>query len=110
SGATEGLYVTSHVYVKLPSPLSSSPRTLRTALVPVTGLGVTEAGVFTVGGWFVPTKMKISAVPETPGAAAVIVKGPPLWLPAVKIPSASIVPPPLALHVNVGCRLMGRPN
>ena len=45
-----GLEVAAQVYVRLVSPSSEAPRTLRVVVVPVTGLGVAEAGTSTVGG------------------------------------------------------------
>ena len=50
------------------------------------------------------------AVPLTLPLAAVTVKGPPAVEPAVNKPAASIVPPPVTDHVNVGCGLIGLPN
>ena len=50
------------------------------------------------------------AVPLTLPLAAVPVKGPPAVEPAVNKPAASIVPPPVTDHVNVGCGLIGLPN
>ena len=51
------------------------------------------------------------AVPLTPPlAAAVTVKGPPAFAPAVNNPDELMVPPPLTDQVNVGCGLIGLPN
>jgi hypothetical protein len=50
------------------------------------------------------------ALPLTLPLLAVTVKGPPALAPAVNKPVALMVPPPLTVHVNVGCGLMGWPN
>ena len=47
------------------------------------------------------------AVPLTLPLTAVTVKGPPAVEPAVNKPAVLIVPPPLTVHVNVGCGLTG---
>ena len=50
------------------------------------------------------------AVPLTVPLAAVTVNGPPVVAPAVNSPDVPMVPPPLTVHVNVGCGLTGLPN
>ena len=47
-----GLPVVTQVYVRLPSPASSAPRTLKLDAVPVTGLGFAVAAPAIVGAWF----------------------------------------------------------
>ena len=50
--AAGGVPVVAHVYTRVASPPSSAPRTLRFVVVAVTGLGVADAGVATVGAAF----------------------------------------------------------
>ena len=83
--------------MRLASPPSSAPSTLRLVVVPVTGVGVAEAGLDTVGGLLITVTL---AVPETPPLAAVTVNGPPAAAPAVNRPDSLIAPPPLTDQVS----------
>ena len=65
------------------------------------------AAVATVGAVFPTVTL---AVPLRPPPVAVTVYGPPVVFPAVKRPAALIVPPPLTVHVNVGCDASATPN
>ena len=90
-----------HVYVRFDSPLSSAPSTDSVVVVPVTGLGLAEAGVAIVGGLFGTVTVTL-AVPFTPPLAAVTVPLPAL-VPAVNRPLLSIVPAALTPQVKPGC-------
>jgi len=56
-----GCAVADQVYVRLDSPPSSAPKTLSAVVVAVTGFGVADAAVATVGAAFVTVTV---AVPE----------------------------------------------
>ena len=92
------------------SPPSSAPRTLKVAVIPVTGLGDALAGVTTVGAVLAMARTVTDAVPVLPLAAADTVKGPPAELPAVKRPALEIVPPPDTVQVKVEGVAMAAPN
>src|SRR5580693_2966524 len=104
-----GELVADHVYVRFPSPPMSSATTLSSVVVPVTGLGVAEAGTSTVGGVSetvteaVPMSIvlavaRMDAVPEAFGA---VYRPVPLMLPALSGARD---------QVNPGCVDIASPN
>jgi hypothetical protein len=102
-----GVPVEVQAYVRFDSPPSSAPSTLSVvAFVPV-GFGFADAAVKIVGAALATVTL---AVAECPPAVAVTTNGPPGLLPAVNRPVLLIVPPPLTVHVNVGCGFITAPN
>ena len=75
----------------------------------VTGFGEAAAAVATVGALLLTVTEPVPWRLE-PESAAVTVKGPPAVPPAVKTPLESTMPPPLTLHVKVGCDAIAAPN
>ncbi len=89
-------------------PLSLVMVTVYVAVLPrLTDCEVGLTEIVKSGGALVTVTL---AVPFTLPLDAVTVKGPPALEPAVNKPDELIVPPPLAVQLNVGCGLSGWPN
>ena len=90
--------VADHVYRTCCSPPSSSPSTSSVMVGPREGLGDAVGGVTTNGGMSLTVTVALAWTAPTDAVTTKEPMVPPAW----KLPAASTVPPPLAVHANVG--------